>query len=369
MPQKIKKFLALIGPYPYNPYLIFLLFLAIMVSRFMPIAYEVPAGPERHTATVILAALSLIPAIFFAGMGWLYSKFRFWSDKSLFFYIAEVAFAGSFIFLYFPRVKPFLRENYGFEFRTPATTSPAMFVFGVIMFLFSLALIHRAERSILHRLEKAKELVEQLKYDREDLVKADEALREQTSRFLHDRVQSDLMVVGMKLKSISGQSNIEVNEVIEKAIARLENTRTNDLRDLVQILTPNFEAGGITGALDVLADQYRPTMKVFIEIDKVSERLGSNVLLGAFRIIEQALLNALIHGPAKQVVISLKTSELGISELSIADDGPGIDLGKLQAGVGTAIIDSWLGILNGEKAIESVPGHGYRITIKFLKRH
>jgi signal transduction histidine kinase len=274
MSQKIRKYLALIGPYPYNPYLIFLRFLAIMVSRFMPIAYEVPAGPERHSATAVLAALSLIPPIFFAGIAWLYSKFRFWSDKSLVLYIAEVALAGSFIFFYFPLIKPLLKENYGYEFRTPATASPSMFISSVIMFLLALALIHRAERTILKRLEAAKKLVEQLKLDREELIGADELVREQTSRFLHDRVQSDLMVVGMKLKSISGQSSSQINEVIEAALTRLEKTRTNDLRDLVQILAPNFEAGGIKQAINVLAVQYQDSMKIFTEVDDESKRLS-----------------------------------------------------------------------------------------------
>jgi signal transduction histidine kinase len=267
----------------------------------MPIAYEVPAGPERHSATAVLAALSLIPSIFFAGIAWLYSKFRFWSDKSLVLYIAEVALAGSFIFFYFPLIKPLLKENYGYEFRTPATASPSMFISSVIMFLLALALIHRAERTILKRLEAAKKLVEQLKLDREELIGADELVREQTSRFLHDRVQSDLMVVGMKLKSISGQSSSQINEVIEAALTRLEKTRTNDLRDLVQILAPNFEAGGIKQAINVLAVQYQDSMKIFTEVDDESKRLSPKELLGAFRIVEQSLINALMHGPATQV--------------------------------------------------------------------
>jgi len=336
-----------------------------MVSRFMPIAYEVPAGPERHTATAILAALSLIPSIFFAGMAWLYSKFRFWSDKSLVLYIAEVALAGSFIFFYFPLIKPLLKENYGYEFRTPATNSPAMFVFGVIIFLLALALIHRAERSILHRLEKAKELVEQLKSDREDLIKADEEIREQTSRFLHDRVQSDLMVVGIKLRSIAGKSSVEVNEVIEAALKRLESTRTQDLRNLVQILAPNFEAGGIKQALNVLAVQYQDSMKIFTDVDEKSESLTPKELLGAFRIVEQSLINALMHGPATQVLISLKTNESGTSELTVSDNGPGINLADVTAGTGTAIIDSWVGILEGKKTVDTVPGHGYRLVVNF----
>ena len=365
MPLKIRKYLAYIGPYPYNPYLIFLLFMAIMVSRFMPIAYEVPAGPERHAATATLAVLSLIPSVFFAGMAWIYSKFRFWSDKSLVLYIAEVALAGSFIFVYFPRVKPFLHENYGYEFRTPATASPAMFISSVVLFLFSLALIHKAERKILERLARADDLVEQLKADREELVNLDEAIRRQTSTFLHDRVQSDLMVVGMKLKSIQGTASDEVNEVIDRAIARLENTRSADLKNIIQVLSPNFEAGGLKSSIESLIKQYESNMAVLIQIDEGSEQLDSLNLLGAYRIIEQGLLNAFVHGPAKNVFVSVSSDSLGKTELVISDDGPGTDLEFVDSGVGTAVIDSWVGILNGKKTVDTVPGHGYRLVVNF----
>lgn len=35
----------------------------------------------------------------------------------------------------------------------------------------------------------------------------------------------------------------------------------------------------------------------------------------------------------------------------------------MKSGVGTAIIDSWVSILNGRKSIEAVPGHGYQLRI------
>lgn len=365
MAQRVKRFLALVGPYPYNPYLIFLLFLAIMVSRFMPIAYEVPAGPERHTATAILAVMSLAPPTFFAGMALLYSKFRFWSDKSLFLYIMEVSVAGSFIFVYFPRIKPFLFDNYGYEFRTPATASPAMFISSVFLFLFSLALMHKAELKITNRLKEANQLVEQLKADREELVNLDEAIRRQTSQFLHDRVQSDLMVVGMNLKSISEKSSAEVNEVIELAIARLENSRGKDLREIIQSLSPNFETAGLYGSLQQLARQYESNMSVSIQADSESEKLDSLYLLGIYRIVEQALLNSFVHGPAKNVVVVVSTSSFGSTEISISDDGPGADLAQVQSGVGSAIMDSWVGIVEGKKTVDTVPGHGYRLVVNF----
>ncbi len=365
MTQKIRKYLAYIGPYPYSPYLIFLLFMAIMLSRLMPIAFEVPAGPERHAATATLAILSLIPSIFFAGMAWLYSRFRFWSEKSLVLYIAEVGLASSFIFFYFPIVRTFVMENYGYDLKTPATASPAMFVSCVFMFLCAFALIHTAERKILNRLKEADDLVLQLKADREELVNLDEAVRSQTSRFLHDRVQSDLMVVGMNLKAISGKSTEEVNKVIDLALARLENSRGKDLRELIETLSPNFDTGGLKGSLEVLIKQYEANMAISVQVDGVSEDLDSLYLLGIYRIIEQSLLNSFVHGPAKNVLVTVSASSYDSVEVSIADDGPGTELSKVRSGIGSAIMDSWVGIIGGKKIIETVSGHGYRLQVTF----
>ena len=225
--------------------------------------------------------------------------------------------------------------------------------------------MHRAERSITDRLQQANHLVKQLKADREELVNLDEAIRRQTSTFLHDRVQSDLMVIGMKLKSIQGASSAEVNEVIDRAIARLEETRNSDLKNLIQVLSPNFEAAGLKGSIESLVVQYESGMTVLIEIDESSEQLDSLFLLGTYRIVEQGLLNAFVHGPAKNVLVSVSTNQSGHTAILVSDDGPGTLQGFADTGVGTAVIDSWVGILNGKKSIDTVPGHGYRLHVEF----
>ncbi|MEY3909216.1 MAG: hypothetical protein RLZZ90_1123, partial [Actinomycetota bacterium] len=253
----------------------------------------------------------------------------------------------------------------GFSFVAAAALKTGGFIGSLVLVLFAFALMHHSERSILNRLKYADLLVKKLESDRAELVKADEELRKQTSRFLHDRVQSDLMVVGMKLKTIAGKSSAEVNETINAAIARLEKTRTSDLRNLVEVLAPNFEANSFAEALQILADQYRSTMKISIAVDDASSNLDPKVLLGAFRIVEQALLNSLVHGPASHVQVDMSTNQVGVTQLSVSDDGPGSASGLINSGVGTAVIDSWVSILNGVKNIESVPGHGYLIAVEF----
>ena len=102
-----------------------------------------------------------------------------------------------------------------------------------------------------------------------------------------------------------------------------------------------------------------------IQVDSASEELDSHYLLGAYRIVEQGLLNSLIHGPAKKAIVSITTDTAGRSEIMISDDGPGADLDLVSSGVGTAIIDSWVSILKGKKTVDTVPGHGYRLVVNF----
>jgi signal transduction histidine kinase len=262
-------------------------------------------------------------------------------------------------------VNPILKKMFDYHYVAPISLSINIFIATLILALCTLALIHKSERKITERLKKADDLVEQLKADREELVNLDEAIRRQTSTFLHDRVQSDLMVVGMKLKSIQGTASDEVNEVIERAIARLENTRSADLKNIIQVLSPNFEAGGLKSSIESLIKQYESNMVVLIQIDSASEALNSLNLLGAFRIIEQGLLNAFVHGPAKNAFVSVATDSAGKTEILISDDGPGTELEFVDSGVGTAVIDSWVGILNGKKTVDTVPGHGYRLQVVF----
>jgi len=363
--RRVKKIVRLIGPYPYNPYLIFLFFFSLYFFRFIRIVGYLSPGEERWRAGALVILVSTVPALVFCGGAILLTRFRFWSNENTFFYILEVAFFQSLNLIYLPIINNFLKAQTGYADRTLITLSSNIFIASLVLVLIALALMHQAERRIIERLANATQLVNRLKTDRQQLVEADEKKREQTSRFLHDRVQSELMVIGIELKSISGKGSAEVNDVIEKAISRLETTRANDLRNLVEVLSPNFEVGGLSGALSILFEQFQSSMEISADIDTLSESLEQETLLGVFRIIEQSLLNSLVHGPANRVQVSVKSNSAGTTELIISDDGPGVAHDKASSGVGTAVINSWVGILNGKKAINTSPDHGYLLMVVF----
>jgi len=367
MKDSFHKFIKLVGPYPYNPYLIFLFVASIFFSRYAPTVILVPAGLERLKVAALLLLASAIPGLLFAVGAIFLNRYRFWSQKSTVLYIFEVAFFQFLNLLSLRPITDILSEHTSNASMVLLPLNFKTFFVSLFLALISLALMHQAERRIFDRLDQANKLVNRLESEREGLIQSDEKLRRQTSQFLHDRVQSELMVVGMKLKSISGKSSDEVNEVIDRAIVRLEETRATDLKDLIQVLTPNLEAGSLQSALEVLLEQYRADMDLSLHIDVTSEELDAESLLGIFRIVEQSMLNALVHGPANRVQISITTNAEGVTEIIVSDDGPGISVNEISAGVGTAIIDSWVGILNGSKEIDSAPGHGYQLRVTFPK--
>jgi signal transduction histidine kinase len=55
-------------------------------------------------------------------------------------------------------------------------------------------------------------------------------------------------------------------------------------------------------------------------------------------------------------------------ELTISDDGPGASVDAITVGVGTAVIESWVGILKGNKEVDSAPGHGYQLRVLIPQR-
>ena len=81
-----------------------------------------------------------------------------------------------------------------------------------------------------------------------------------------------------------------------------------------------------------------------------------------FRIAQEAITNAVKHGPAGQVDIDLRGSGEAL-ELVVTDDGKGtIDPERFERGRGLRIMEYRARSIGGSLAIERNPrGHGLRI--------
>jgi len=88
----LKKTFTWIGPYPYNPTLIFSFFSACYFSRFIPVIIQQPHGFPRYKTAIEMLILAGAPSLVFASVAYLIQKYRKWSATNLLLYILEIAF-------------------------------------------------------------------------------------------------------------------------------------------------------------------------------------------------------------------------------------------------------------------------------------
>jgi signal transduction histidine kinase len=185
------------------------------------------------------------------------------------------------------------------------------------------------------------------------LLRGDEFTRRQISGSLHDRVQARLIATCMELQMVDVREPDEAQRAIDAAVAQLEEIRSVDVRRIARALSPRLSEVDLESALDELALQYEPGMKSTITVDSVIEnketRPPSNVLLGAYRIIEQALLNSAGHGAARLCEIDVRV-EQDTLVLTVNDDGRGFASPPDMTGFGSTLMTTWARSLGGSWA-------------------
>ncbi len=136
---------------------------------------------------------------------------------------------------------------------------------------------------------------------------------------------------------------------VSAAITRLEELRDLEVRNAAHALSPDLANVDFRTAIEVLSRPYRPGMNVRVNVDASvsSATINPDALLCAYRIIEQALLNAAAHGHARECAVTVTTTSSPGLELIVLDDGDGLTPG-FEPGLGLSIVDTWCRALDGE---------------------
>jgi signal transduction histidine kinase len=169
------------------------------------------------------------------------------------------------------------------------------------------------------------------------------------------------MLAAAKLTRISGMLDDEGKLGVTPVIKELEQIRSIDVREVSQLLTPNLAGEGLIGSCENLCSEYQPEVDFTLDILQEIEAAEDDFKLGLYRIIEQAVINSIKHGPARRVFISVGKTSNSELLLEIADDGPGAD--SMKSGTGTIVIDAWVSKLGGRKEIDSTLGAGFSLKV------
>jgi signal transduction histidine kinase len=140
------------------------------------------------------------------------------------------------------------------------------------------------------------------------------------------------------------------------------------LHSMMARLVPTvLESHGLGSALQALAKEYERANQMVVTTEFADPpRLPRAAEISLYRIAQEALANAAIHGQASNAALSLKARE-GHVFLGITDDGEGFDTAHVLNRVGVEhfgldVMRERAEMVGGRLSLESTPGAGTTVT-------
>jgi len=177
--------------------------------------------------------------------------------------------------------------------------------------------------------------------------------RRRIGQDLHDELGQLLTGISFLTKTLENKItknfDVKIDEVDE--IKKLVKRATGYTRQLSRALFPvNLEQGGFLLAFDELFADVERTFNVKCHFTKEGNILlkDNTVVAQLFHIAQESVSNAIKHGEADNIYISLKSDESGLV-LKIRDDGKGLKVEKgKEKGMGLRIMEFRTGLIGGE---------------------
>jgi signal transduction histidine kinase len=211
---------------------------------------------------------------------------------------------------------------------------------------------------------KVQKRTQELESHQKSLVLAEEKFRSLVSAHLHDNLQARLVSIGIQLNQISSSVNSEGAQQIRSVIDEIENIRAQDVREFGRGITPNFQVDGLEVSLERLFSQYKDVISC--ELHNLADfepgdQNSHNYLLGVYRVVEQSLLNSLVHGRATKFDVYTNSSSSEV-KLKITNNGDSYKAHSATQGHGFAVIDAWMTKFDGSWEISN---HEEKVVTEF----
>jgi signal transduction histidine kinase len=210
----------------------------------------------------------------------------------------------------------------------------------------------------------------------QQLLKAHEDERQMIARELHDSVAQDLSTLKLVFKTLFDKQEDELDQkatngsklfgLIDRTIASVRNL-SYDLRP------PGLSELGLIRTLTTYCEEFAAENHLKVEFQSAGFKkivVDSLVEINVYRLVQEGLNNIRKHARAHQVIIKL----VGVSPniiLRIEDDGVGFDMKSRERSIneekrlGLRSMKERVNLLQGEMTIDSFPGKGTKILIKF----
>jgi signal transduction histidine kinase len=162
----------------------------------------------------------------------------------------------------------------------------------------------------------------------------EEAERRRWVRDLHDDTLQELAAAIVLLAAANEREPAVRGDAITSAMDIL-NRQIHALRRLISRMRPlPLDTLGLSAALEDLAQHARDTSGIDVHIhSEVLPRLPADAETSIYRIVQEALTNAIRHAGARRITIRARAGEQAL-DVTVRDDGAGAADGQFTAGYG-----------------------------------
>ncbi len=227
-------------------------------------------------------------------------------------------------------------------------------------------------RVLERRSEKERAVAEaaerQMREVSQRLVATQEEERKKLSRELHDHVGQMLTALRMELGRIE-RTRARADTRLGAAVAecrQLVDNMVHTVRDLALGLRPSMlDDFGLQPALEWHVRDFTRRFGVRIELNVQGsfDGLPDQYRTCVYRVVQEALTNCVRHARARSIEITLAGHSDRL-DVSVTDDGIGLDPARRREGLGLRGIDERVKELHGAMAITSAPGAGTTLAIR-----
>ena len=245
----------------------------------------------------------------------------------------------------------------------------------VLLLLVQMALItgllvqgsrrQEAEQRLLEKQEELRTSYDRIRDLGARLLHAQDDERSRIARDLHDDIGQQVAVLAVDLELLRTGTHEAAGSLASDARSRVQGI-ARSVRDLSLRLHPaKLRLIGLVPALNGLQREFSQTgIVVTITHENLPPALPHDLTLCLYRIVQEALQNAVRHGKAGELYVHLTGSAKRIA-LTIVDNGTGFDVAAAWGkGLGLISMRERLDALGGTLDISSGPGVGTRIDVE-----
>jgi two-component system sensor histidine kinase UhpB len=213
----------------------------------------------------------------------------------------------------------------------------------------------------------------------------EERERRRWARELHDETLQELAAVQMVLSAAGMGESAAVNEAVDQARSLIANQITS-LRHLILEMRPfALDQLGLAPALETLCRRTEETFGLNVELRVGAEwrgledELPPEAQAHVYRIVQEAVNNAVKHAQASRLLVELGSDDQAISVV-VRDNGRGIDQQPsasvnrsalrtvVSTGTGLSAMRERGHLLDGHLSVGSTPGEGTCVILLIPRR-